>query len=457
MADELYDYEAHDGTMYEGLSITEALKLKQQDEDRKKEMATEAQLGPQISAGIRAFESMQSQKVPMGGMASGSPAPAASPAPAQPSGNFGDASFMNMVDGAVKQQQAGNPFEAGTPTFDSLTSGNSQSPMSEMSGSSPYPGFTQGQMNKERQMSAPMMAMFDGVPPEMMNDLIARFRMGELKPGAFVKEITAVKKSLFDQSQLKKKSEYDSEIKMKETANEKGFDLQKNYDDIESKEKIAQMNIDSDERMNKTRSETDYENARQQQAALRAAEFDTKTKDRLIAVEEGKNLLSGIVDTFKASGFGNAGDAIGEGVAKIPFAGKFIAGKNKEYQNQKTLASETWLRAATGAAARPEEVRIYAGFLPNESDPPEIAQKKIGDFFNKISVKAAGNAKVLELEGKGLEKRGMVELASVKYEQANLIREMIDNARQSIPSLVEKENVNTETDDDIIMKYLGGK
>jgi hypothetical protein len=178
-------------------------------------------------------------------------------------------------------------------------------------------------------------------------------------------------------------------------------------------------------------------NSRVQNAALRAAEFDVKEKDMLSAVEEGKYLLSNLVDTFKKSGFGGAGSAIGEATAKVPLVGKYAAGKYKEYQNQKRLAAETWLRAATGAAAPKHEVDTYTGFLPSESDPPEIADKKIQNFFDKIAAKAEARAKIFDIEGKSLEQRGMVDLANTKYTHANLIRQMIQDARKGIPTIQE--------------------
>ena len=197
--------------------------------------------------------------------------------------------------------------------------------------------------------------------------------------------------------------------------------------------------------------EANLSNSRVQNAALRAAEFDAKEKDMLSAVEEGKYLLSNLVDTFKKSGFGGAGSAIGEATAKVPLVGKYAAGKNKEYQNQKRLAAETWLRAATGAAAPKHEVDTYTGFLPSESDPPEIADKKIQNFFDKIAAKAEARAKIFDIEGMSLEQRGMVDLANTKYTHANLIRQMIQDARKGIPTIKEDKG---KTEQPSATKYL---
>jgi hypothetical protein len=192
-----------------------------------------------------------------------------------------------------------------------------------------------------------------------------------------------------------------------------------------------------------------------QKFALKSSEFGEKEKDIISSVEEGKTLMSNLVDTYKRFGFGGAKSAPGEIAAKTPLVGKFIAGKSKEFQNQKRLAAETWLRAATGAAAPDSEVKTYTNFLPNESDPPEQAQKKMLGFFDKISAKATGRAKAIELEGKGLEQRGLTDLANVKYQQVSLIKGLIDEARSSIPSITgATENKKATISDDDALNSL---
>jgi hypothetical protein len=324
-------------------------------------------------------------------------------------------------------------------------------------GSQPWEGFTpeqqagieQGQERKQRQMSAPMMSLFKGVPEEVASDLIAQYRMGTLKPNAFIKQITDIKKSLRAVEAEEKKLQFMTDRKIEETEAIQEPTTERNTANIESRERIARWNNEMKERLSKLKlDENPYENARQQQAALRAAEFSEKEKTMLIAAEEGKQLLTSLVNTFRGSGFGDPTDVGGELVAGVPFAGKFMAKKTAAYNNQKKLASETWLRAATGAAAPPKEVATYMSFLPTPSDPPEIAQKKIQNFFDKISAKAEASAKVIDIEGKGLEKRGIQHLASVKFEKADLIRGLVSQARASIPSIYDAP-VEEGTDADI--------
>lgn len=171
--------------------------------------------------------------------------------------------------------------------------------------------------------------------------------------------------------------------------------------------------------------------------ALRASDLSEEEKKRIAAINEGKTLLSNLVTTFKESGYGGIGSAVGETTAKVPLIGKHLASKHAEYQKQKELASEVWLRAATGAATNPSEIKRYAGFLPDESDPPDLAQSKIDNFFEKINVLAKGRGDAIEIEAKGLEKLGKLELAKAKRIQVGAINDLIGEARLSIPKIVQ--------------------
>lgn len=458
---ELFDYEADDGTVYEGLSLNAALLLKQKDDDKKKErelqqqqQGSDAKLGPQIAAGIHSYEAQQQQtskgpQQPMQALgqdnASSPMSAMGSPGPSQNTSvsRFGEDGFMQSVNSAVEQQkkETPSPFE-GTPASDSLfsslssSSQGSGSPMSAMQDSTwnrPAPSA------QEQRASADFMALTEGVPPEILRVLNSRFRMGDITPTQYQKELIKANEDIRAFKSKKTEEEYKSKLKQDEDKNKAFFDTEDKLLELDSQERRNTENSQTSLAVAGMRQSNEFESARQQRNALSAAEFDNKTKERLIAVEEGKYLLTELVNTFKSSNFGGGTDVVGQGAAKIPFVGKFVAGKNKEYQNQKKLAAETWLRAATGAAAPPAEVQTYSNFLPDESDPPEIADKKTANFFNKISAKAAGNASVLRLEGKGLEKNGMMDLANIKYEQANLIDGMIDNARVSIPAISESK------------------
>jgi hypothetical protein len=175
--------------------------------------------------------------------------------------------------------------------------------------------------------------------------------------------------------------------------------------------------------------------AKQKQAAMRAAEFSEKEKDLIGGVGEGKILLTDITNMFNSKGYGKAGDIVKELTAKVPWAGKYAASDNYNYQGLKKVAAEIWLRAATGAAARPEEVKLYAGYLPEESNPPEVAAMKMDNFFSKLYAKLDGRMSAIDLEGKGLEKAGQPELADVKYYVANQARNYIMDAWDQIPPI----------------------
>ena len=62
---EFYRYQSYDGNLYEGLTPTQLIKLKQDDEKAVQERQSNSTLGPQISAGIRELE-QQRQQQPQG-------------------------------------------------------------------------------------------------------------------------------------------------------------------------------------------------------------------------------------------------------------------------------------------------------------------------------------------------------------------------------------------------------
>lgn len=303
--------------------------------------------------------------------------------------------------------------------------------------------------------------MLKGIPVEIAQDLIFQYHNGLIKPKDFLKEVAAVKKSLYDISVEENKANQASARKIKEEGMKSQGEIDKQYVVGENQIDLAGVNNEaelqrqreenaSQERIASINSTNNRYNERN---ALNAAEFGAKEKDMLGAVEEGKLLLTGLVETFKANKFGDIGDMVGEGAAKIPLAGKFVAGRNKEFQNQKRLAAETWLRAATGAAAPAHEVETYTGFLPSESDPKEVADKKIENFFNKISAKASARAKIFDIEGQALEKRGLIDLANIKYEQGELVKQLITSGKSSIPKI--SETSSTQKSNGIIKSKSG--
>lgn len=243
---ELYDYEADDGTVYEGLSIVDALKLKQEDEERAKrqkelqeQQASDAKLGPQIAAGIHAYEAQQQQNSkgpqqpfqamgntsssPMSAMSSSGPSQNTNPAPNVTISRFGEDGFMESVNSAVEQQkkETPSPFD-GTPSFDSLTNNASASPMSAMQDTSGMPSWTpdkNGNMPQSyyqnQQASKDYAALTKGIPPEAMEQLHARWRMGEFgkNPSTYYAELLKTR-GIFDKARAEnEKEEFKAKLK----------------------------------------------------------------------------------------------------------------------------------------------------------------------------------------------------------------------------------------------------
>lgn len=187
--------------------------------------------------------------------------------------------------------------------------------------------------------------------------------------------------------------------------------------------------------------------------SLRATDLSEAEKTSIAAITEGQTLLTNLVNTYKSSGYGGAGSMVGEKTAKIPLAGKYLAPKHAEYQKQKELASEVWLRAATGAATNPDEIKRYAGFLPDESDPSNLADSKMDKFFTKIMAKVDGRADAIEVEAKALESLGQFELANAKRTEVSAIKNLITQARTSIPRIVPLKTSNI-SDEDKVKAFL---
>jgi hypothetical protein len=348
---------------------------------------------------------------------------------------------------SAPQQQGANQFALGSDSFNQNLSNFAASLQNESSLSA-LPADNQQSSTPMGKGSAvdPKTAyngLLKGIPADIARDLIYNYHNGLIKPREFLKEVAATKKSLNDIALEETKANQASSRKIREQGMQSQGEVDKQY--VVNEGGLDQQNAQDAESLQRTREEnaskeriaslTNSNKSTNERNALNAAEFGAKEKEMLGAVEEGKLLLSSLVDTFKANKFGNIVDVAGESIAKIPLAGKFIAGRNKEFQNQKRLAAETWLRAATGAAAPPYEVDTYVGFLPSESDPKDVADKKIENFYNKISAKASARSKIFDIEGQALEKRGLTDLASIKYEQGELVRQLIRSGKEAIPKI----------------------
>jgi len=223
---EFYRYQSYDGNLYEGLTPTQLIKLKQDDEKAVQERQSNSTLGPQISAGIRELEE-QRQQQPQGEPAATATQTAPLPGvagdgamggmtttaePNYPTSNipsFGSQGFTDEVDKAVQDQQATTTSSMNQ----TLQGGGVMEPVSQ-----PWEGFTpeqqagieQQQATKQRQMSAPMMNLFKDIPDEVADDLIAQYRMGTLKPNAFIKQIADIKKTLYDEARARETFEFET-------------------------------------------------------------------------------------------------------------------------------------------------------------------------------------------------------------------------------------------------------
>lgn len=101
-------------------------------------------------------------------------------------------------------------------------------------------------------------------------------------------------------------------------------------------------------------------------------------------------------------GTGTLKEAVkGIGASLLPgqIAQRVVGPEFSKYQNTRAMLSEVALRAATGAATNPSEVKFYQGRLPEPGDTPEIAAGKINDFFGRVISRTEQTAKGYEARG----------------------------------------------------------
>jgi hypothetical protein len=82
----LYEYERFDGTVISGLTLEQALEEEKKDKVLQQQQTADASLGPQISAGIHAYESSKGPQQPMQTLGNDSSSPMSalgSPGPSQ--------------------------------------------------------------------------------------------------------------------------------------------------------------------------------------------------------------------------------------------------------------------------------------------------------------------------------------------------------------------------------------
>jgi hypothetical protein len=94
-----------------------------------------------------------------------------------------------------------------------------------------------------------MMSLFKGVPDEVADDLIAQYRMGTLKPNAFIKQITDIKKTLRGAEAEEKKLSFESKLKREEQKDIQDATTGRTKLNIGSNEYIARLDRESREKI----------------------------------------------------------------------------------------------------------------------------------------------------------------------------------------------------------------
>lgn len=120
----------------------------------------------------------------------------------------------------------------------------------------------------------------------------------------------------------------------------------------------------------------------------------------ITSVGEAKNLLTDLANEFNSVSTGRASQAFSSALSQIPVVGPRINPKEAAYNAKRRLVAETYLRAATGAAAPDKEVTTYMNFLPSLGDPTELASKKMESFIHRIEGRAEGVANALDAVGR---------------------------------------------------------
>lgn len=297
---ELYAYEKDDGTVLTGLTLEQANREEEKERLEREQREMDAKLGPQISAGIHNYEArkLQGQGQPVQSQpAMSSPAPAMSIQSMSGDGNINPVPQQSQFD------------TSSTPAFDSLVSNPNS--ISSMSNSFRSPPSAQ-----EQRASADFMALTEGIPDEFKRDLIARYRMGELKPSAFVKEVLAIKKNLNDAKVEKDKAQYLSDNRIKEMQAEQPYLDTRQINQIESQQKmndqdnanayrIAELNASTREDNNKNKEDNDIFNQEYKlrtQYNMLSKDFRT-TKDAFSKIDTSSKLKNASGDMALIYGF----------------------------------------------------------------------------------------------------------------------------------------------------------
>jgi hypothetical protein len=125
----------------------------------------------------------------------------------------------------------------------------------------------------------------------------------------------------------------------------------------------------------------------------------------LADISEAQGMLNNLAQSFNKNGMAKSpGKAYAADVIEsIPIIGGKLAPKTAEFNDNKRITAEKFLRAATGAAAPKSEVKFYASLLPEAGDSPAQAQSAMNSFRAAVKAKALGVPSALRLEGREAE------------------------------------------------------
>jgi hypothetical protein len=122
----------------------------------------------------------------------------------------------------------------------------------------------------------------------------------------------------------------------------------------------------------------------------------------LADIAEANGMLNSLAQSFNQTGMAQSpGKAFAADVVEsVPFVGGKIAPKTAQYNDNRRITAEKFLRAATGAAAPEKEVKFYASLLPEPGDDAQQAQNAIDAFRSAVKDKALSISSALKLQGR---------------------------------------------------------
>ncbi len=168
---------------------------------------------------------------------------------------------------------------------------------------------------------------------------------------------------------------------------------------------LGQSKLNEDMRHNKAMETANRINAAKPSAnAPKQGEvkLNNSQSGMLAEISEANIMVDNIAGSFNKAGMAKSpGKAwAADAVESLPFIGGKLAPKTSQYNDDRRITAEKFLRAATGAAAPDHEVAKYAAMLPEPGDNSGQAQSAIDSFRSAVKAKAMSVASTLDLEGR---------------------------------------------------------